>query len=70
MELNVEYFREVLTRNNISNRQFAREAGVCHSTITKILNENMKPGMKSCKAIIKGLPNEPIDKLFKFSVTK
>lgn len=67
MELNVEYFREVLIKNNISNREFAREAGICHTSVTKILNKNMKPGMKTCTAIRKVLQNEPIDKLFKLN---
>lgn len=42
MELNVEYFREVLIKKDITNREFARRAGICHSSVTKILNKNMK----------------------------
>ena len=64
MELNVEYFREVLGRKDITNREFARLAGICHTSVTKILNKNMKAGMKTSKAIRLALKDEPVDKLF------
>lgn len=64
MELNVEYFREVLIKKDITNREFARMAGICHTSVTKILNKNMKAGMKTCKAIRGALKDEPINKLF------
>ncbi|MGL5753843.1 MAG: hypothetical protein ACRCYC_00805 [Paraclostridium sp.] len=64
MELNVEYFREVLIKKDITNREFARMAGICHTSVTKILNKNMKAGMKTCKAIRGALQDEPVNKLF------
>ena len=64
MELNVEYFREVLIKKDITNREFARRAGICHSSVTKILNKNMKVGIKTCKAIRGALKDEPVSKLF------
>ena len=64
MELNVEYFREVLIRKDITNREFARLVGICHTSVTKILNKNMKAGMKTSKAIRLALKDEPVDKLF------
>ena len=64
MELNVEYFREVLIRKDITNREFARLAGICHTSVTKILNKNMKAGIKTCKAIRQVLKDEPVDKLY------
>ena len=64
MELNVEYFREVLVRKDITNREFARLTGICHTSVTKILNKNMKAGMKTSKAIRQVLKDEPVDKLF------
>ena len=64
MELNVEYFREVLIRKDITNREFARLAGICLTCVTKILNKNMKAGMKTSKAIRQVLKDEPLDKIF------
>lgn len=64
MKLNVDYLKEVMERRNWTIGQFAIRTGLSNTTICRILNNKRGAGAKSIGAIMKALPEEPLDKLF------
>lgn len=64
MRLNVEYLKKIMDDKNWGIRQFAMKAGLSATTVSRIMSGKRGAGAKSIGAIVKVLPDEPIDKLF------
>lgn len=64
MRPNKEYILELINKNNWSQNNFAKKAGVSNATISRWINGKRGAGSELIAGIIRAFPNESINKLF------
>jgi transcriptional regulator with XRE-family HTH domain len=62
--LNLEFLKELIEKNGLSERQLARKSGLSPATISRIITGKRGAGTRTLVGIRKAFPEEPLDKLF------
>jgi transcriptional regulator with XRE-family HTH domain len=69
IKVNVNFLRNYLAENNLSESDFAKTIGVAHSTVNRVLNGKRNPGGKFIAGVLKNYPDLTFDKVFIYSAT-
>ena len=64
MFLNLEFLKELIEKNGLSERQLAMKSGLSPATISRIITGKRGAGTRTLAGIRKAFPEEPLDKLF------
>lgn len=64
IKVNVNFLRNYLAENNLSESDFAKTIGVAHSTVNRVLNGKRNPGGKFIAGVLKNYPDLTFDKVF------
>lgn len=70
MNINKEHVENLIKEKNWSRNQFARNAGISNTTVSRWLNGKRGAGKSLMAGIIKAFPDEPLDKLFFLNTLK
>ena len=64
MFLNLEYLKELIEKNGLSQRQLARKSGLSLATISRIITGKRGTGTRTLAGIRRAFPEESLYKLF------
>ena len=62
--INLEYLREYMDKNNISQTELAKLIGVDYTTVYRIFRGDRRPGTKFISGLISGRLDIEYDKIF------
>lgn len=63
MKINKKKFKEKMIENCLNNRELSKKCGISEGTITRIINGNTEPRLKTLGLIVKTLKCEISDLL-------
>ena len=66
--LDSKVLRSYLTKNDISEAEFARKIGVAHSTVNRVLNGKRNPGGKFISGVLTEFKDLSFNEVFIFKV--